>query len=146
MDLGKLRGTPGQGKGAGSSSPDGSKDLPTMGSEEANGKKGAKNITETKAWKEGMGGFRQIWGNYIQTLIVYFKRMTRVEQESLITRACQVITVGCAIVLTTFFYQFIPTLIRVFALPAFIVGSWFVATRVVAPIVIAQFENKLNDS
>ncbi len=138
MDLGKLRGSPGE-----SSPPDDqAKDLPST-TPKIRGKN-PKNITETKAWKEGVGGFRQVWSNYLNTLSTAFRRMTRADQEQLITKLCQVITVGCAIVLTTFFYQFVPTLIRVFALPAFIVGSWFIATRVVSPMIITQFENKLN--
>lgn len=139
MDLGKLRGA--KGKTDSPSSPSGNgagdgKDLPSRGN--------PKNITETKAFKKGMGGMSNMWSNYMAILDRYFKGMTRTDQEQLIVRGCQVITVGCAIVLTTFFYQFVPLLVRVFALPLFIVGSWFVATRVVAPIIIAQFENKLN--
>lgn len=143
MDLGKLRGAKSKsGDSASSSSPSGNgtgdhRDLPADQLK-------PKNIYETKPFKTGMGGVTQMWSNYVAILHNSFKRMDRSEQEQLIVRLCQVITVGCAIVLTTFFYQFVPLLVRVFFLPLFIVGSWFVATRVVSPIIIAQFESKLN--
>jgi hypothetical protein len=139
MDLGKLRGA--KGKTDSPSSPSGNG---TGGSLDVPSRVNPKNITETKAFKKGMGSVGNMWSNYMAILERYFNGMSRADQEQLILRGCQVITVGCAIVLTTFFYQFIPLLVRVFALPLFIVGSWFVATRVVAPIIIAQFENKLN--
>lgn len=85
-----------------------------------------------------------LWDQYVRDMIAHFNGMTRDEKESLIVRACQVGTMGCAIVLTCFFYQFIPNLIRIFALPAFIIGSWFVASTVVGPIVIRQFDSQLN--
>jgi len=139
MDLGKLRGAKGsRAADEPSASGNGSGDRKDLT------KVNPKNITETPAFKKGMGGLGQMWSNYTAVLARYFAGMSRQDQEQLIVRLCQVVTVGCAIVLTTFFYQFVPLLVRVFALPAFIVGSWFVATRVVAPIIIAQFESKLN--
>ncbi len=140
MDLSKLRGakgnaedtnsSPGTGNGAGSK-----RELST---------KNPKNITETHAYKKSKAGLGAMWTNYVHLLSSYFARMSRVDQEQLIIRGCQIVTIGCAIVLTTFFYQFIPQLIRVITLPVFIAGSWFVATRVVSPIMISQFESKLN--
>ncbi len=85
-----------------------------------------------------------MWQLYCSYLARYFKTMDRVDQEQLIIRLCQVVTVAWAIALTTFFYLFVPLLVRVFVLPLFLVGSWFVATRVVAPIAIAELEPKLN--
>ncbi|MBX9670323.1 MAG: hypothetical protein K2X93_22175 [Candidatus Obscuribacterales bacterium] len=142
MDLGKMRGTRGRtDESASDDSVSGNgtgRKVPARRSEK-------KSIKDNKALREGMGGLSAIWGNYTATLSAYFKSMSRDAQEQLITRLCQVITVGSAIVLTSFFYQFIPLPVRVFAMPVFIVGSWFVATRVVAPIIIAQFEDKLNN-
>jgi len=145
VDLGKLRGA-GK-KGADPSGSDVSKSTEQASDKSSSLRpigKGPKNITETKAFKQGMGNFKQLWENYINILASDFRRRTRYEQEMLILRMCQVVTVGCAIVLSTFFYQFVPLLIRVFAFPAFIVGSWFVASRVVAPIIVTQLESKLN--
>lgn len=84
---------------------------------------------------------RQLWAS---SLADAFKRMHRSEQEALIVRLCQISCVFTAIVLTSFFYQFVPILVRVLGLPTFIIGSWFVATRVLSPIVIAHYEMSLN--
>lgn len=137
MDLGKLRAAKGNPGDTDEASPSG------------NGKRdlirtNPKNITETRAYKEGKAGIGQMWSNYLRVLGSYFHKMRREDQEQLIVRFCQVVTVGCAVVLTSFFYQFVPSLVKVFALPLFFVGTWFVATRVVSPIIIAQFESKLN--
>ncbi|MBX3072415.1 hypothetical protein KF707_10345 [Candidatus Obscuribacterales bacterium] len=140
MDLGKLRGAKGKTDAPSSPSGNGSGDSRDVPSNRLK----PKNITETRGFKQGVTGVGNMWSNYMAILDRYFKGMSRPDQEQLITRGCQIVTVGCAIVLTTFFYQFIPLLVRVFALPLFIVGSWFVATKVVAPIILAQFEEKLN--
>jgi|AGTN01.2.fsa_nt_gi hypothetical protein len=145
-DLGKLRGGTGK-KGADPAGSDMSRSTESAGDKSSSLRpigKGPKNITETKAFKQGMGGFKQMWDNYVNILASDFRRRSRGDQEALILRMCQVVTVGCAIVLSTFFYQFVPLLIRVFAFPVFIVGSWFIASRVVGPIILTQLENKLN--
>lgn len=145
MDLGKLRGA--SNKGADPQGSDMSRSTESAGEKSSSLRpigKGPKNITETKAFKQGAGNFKQLWDNYVNILASDFRRRSRYDQEQLILRMCQVITVGCAIVLSTFFYQFVPLLIRVFAFPAFIVGAWFVASRVVSPIIITQLESKLN--
>lgn len=137
MDPGKLRGVQGKSSGEKSSGNGDGKDLPSD-------RLKPKNITETPTFKKGVGSLGQMWSNYTALLDRSFRNMDRADQEQLIVRSCQVVTVGCAIVLTTFFYQFVPLLVRVIFLPLFIVGSWFVATKVVAPIITAQFEDKLN--
>ena len=149
MDFGKLRGS---GKGQDkNSAPSGSSknDLPSSVDGGRNGGPGPggkkpKSITETNAWRQGMGGFRSMWSQYLGILASSFRNMNRGDQEALITRICQVITVGCAFVITNFFYQFLPTLVRLFGFPVVVVGAWFLATKVIAPIMISQFESKLN--
>ena len=79
------------------------------------------------------------WNRYIQIIEAGFKRLSRDEKERLVTRMCQVITVGCAVVLASFFYQFVPTLIRAFAIPAFIIGSWFIATKMRIPLTASKY-------
>ncbi|MDZ4837781.1 MAG: hypothetical protein SGJ27_28700 [Candidatus Melainabacteria bacterium] len=143
MDLSKLRGAKGN-PGEIDQSPPASNGAGDKRELPSKSPKNPKSVTETNAYKQGKAGIGQFWSNYVHLLSNYFSRMSRSDQEQLIVRGCQVVTVGCAIVLTTFFYQFVPLLIRVFTLPLFIVGSWFVATKVVSPIIIAQFENKLN--
>lgn len=139
MDLGKLRAAKGKAAETDDSAPSNGR-----GEKRELSRTNPKNITETKAYKEGKAGIGQMWNNYLLLLSSYFQKMKREDQEQLIVRFCQVVTVGCAVVLTSFFYQFVPSLVKVFALPLFFVGTWFVATRVVSPIIIAQFESKLN--
>ncbi len=105
---------------------------------------GPKNIMETQAWKEGTGGARRLWSNYMNILAESFSRMPRDGQEQLIVRLSQVLTIGSAILILSFFYAFIPVFIRVLALPAVVVGAWYAGTKVVAPIMIARFDSYLN--
>ena len=124
-------------------------DLPAVSdtaSRFGNGKKtgGPKNIQETKAWKESIGGVQRFWGNYINTLKTAFRRMDRRQQEELITRVSQIITVGTAIITMSAWYWFMPQQIRVIALPLVIVGSWWVGTKIVGPSMIARFDSHLN--
>ncbi len=142
MDFSKMR-------GSGNSRREDSGDLPQRvserpGSSGPSGSMGPKNITETKAFQKGVGGLRSMWGNYLDVLAAHFQKMNRPQQELFILRMCQVITIGCAIVVATIFYGYIPVMVRVFAFPIFIAGAWFTATRVVSPTIIAQFEHKLN--
>lgn len=144
MDLSNLRGSPKGKKRESSKSARSSESGADEDNNNHNQLARPRDVTQTKAWQQSTGGLKQMWENYISILATQFQRLDRPAQEQLIMRLCQVITVGCAIVLTNFFYQFIPLMIRVFAFPAILVGSWFVATKVVTPIVIAQFEDKLN--
>jgi|GEM_PF-1314287 len=149
MDLSNLRGSPKGKKRESSKSARSSETGPEDNNERSDNNNHnqlakPRDVTQTKAWQQSTGGLKQMWENYVSILATQFQRLDRPAQEQLIMRLCQVITVGCAIVLTNFFYQFIPLMIRVFAFPAILVGSWFVATKVVTPIVIAQFEDKLN--
>lgn len=142
MDFSKMKGAGGRNEANNSAElPDKVSDGKGRG---PTGQMGPKNITETKAFQQGMGGIRSLWGNYLNILASNFNRMTRAEQEMFILRMSQVVTIGFAMVLASFFYQFIPLLVRVFAFPVFLIGSWFVATRIVSPIIIAQVEHKLN--
>ena len=136
MDLSKLRGSK-KGKDSSSSSSNGSDNTDSS-------KDAPKNIMETNTWKKSSSGITSMWKNYVTILGKYFENYSRSEQERLITTMCQVVTIGCATVLVTLFYPFIPQLIRLFAVPAILVASWFVATKVVSAIIIAQFDDKLN--
>ncbi|HEY9772299.1 MAG TPA: hypothetical protein V6C81_00660 [Planktothrix sp.] len=107
-----------------------------------NGQK-PKNIMETKAWKESAGGARRFWHNYLNTLSTAFNRMSRPEQEQLITRISQIVAIGTAVITMNAWYWFLPQQVRVVALPAIVVASWFVGTKVMAPAMIARFEKHM---
>lgn len=158
MDFSKTKGGgPGRGKkGRAGDVPDGAIDA-SPGNLPANteqgskrfegggaGRTGPKNIMETQAWKDGTGGARKLWGNYLSILSESFARMPRDAQEQLIVRLSQVLTIGSAILILSFFYAFIPVFIRVLALPAVVVGAWYAGTKVVAPIMVTRFDSYLN--
>jgi hypothetical protein len=103
-----------------------------------------KNIRETKAWQDGSAGVKKMWWNYKQTLSESFKRMGRAQQEQLITQLSMIVTIGTTILLLSFFYNFLPQVVRVFALPLIGVGSWWAGTRIVAPIMIGRYDEYLN--
>ncbi len=153
MDFSKTKGGGPRGgkKGRAGDGPDSIDASPGMPAQTEQGGKrfegggtGPKNIMETQAWKEGTGGAKKLWGNYMNILSDSFARMPRDGQEQLITRLSQVLTIGSAILILSFFYAFIPVFIRVLALPAVVVGAWYAGTKVVAPIMIARFDSYLN--
>lgn len=142
MDLGKLRGNDNQEDNRSSSfgqSDNAKKDADSNGRGD-----GPKSLMDTKPWKKGKTGVFSIWSNYVNVLATTFQNYSRFEQERLITVGSQVITLGCSTVLICLFYPFVPQPVRLIAVPAILVGAWFVSTRVVSQIIIAQFDDKLN--
>lgn len=136
MDLSNIRG-----KNKMADSPSAKSD---NGSDDKKGAKNPKNIMETDTWKKSKSGVLSMWSNYVDILSRAFQNYSREEQERLITTMSQVVTIGCATVLITLFYPFIPKPIILVAVPTILFGSWFVATRVVSSIIISQFDDKLN--
>lgn len=103
-----------------------------------------KNIQETKLWKDGTGGARRFWSNYLTLLSTAFKRLTRRGQEELIIRVSTIVSVGTAIITLNAWYWFLPQFVRVLALPVVAVGSWWLGTRIVGPSMIERFASHLN--
>lgn len=102
------------------------------------------SIQDTKIWKDSKSGVAKFWQNYLDTLAMYFRQMSRAEQEDLITRASLIMTIGGSALILTFFYGFLPDIVRVFSLPAIAVGGWFVGNKVVTPVMLSRFEKYLN--
>ncbi|GEM_PF-1805193 len=105
---------------------------------------GPRNIQETEAWQHSRAGLKNIWANYKATLAAAWKRMPRADQEAVVTRLCMIVTVGVTVVVIMFFYGFMPPLIRLVGVPALGLGSYWAGTRLVAPIILAQYEQYLN--
>ncbi|HEY9679471.1 MAG TPA: hypothetical protein V6C76_15795 [Drouetiella sp.] len=103
-----------------------------------------RNLQETKVYKDSVKGARTAWHNYLSFLSVKFQDTPRRGQEQFIQRMSQTFTIGSAVLITSFVYPFLPTLIRVFALPVVLVVSWWLGTKVVTPQMIARFEKYLN--
>jgi len=105
---------------------------------------GPRSIQDTQLYQEGVGNARRIWFNYVNLLKTYFKKMTRPEQIQLITRLATILSMGSAVLILSFFYSFLPTVIRVFALPAVLVVSWWAGQNIVANVLVTRFETYLN--
>ncbi len=75
-----------------------------------------------------------------------FRNTPRAGQEAFILRMSQAITIGSAGLIALFVYPFLPTLVRVFALPVVLVLSWLLGTKLVAPQMMSRVESYLNQS
>lgn len=103
-----------------------------------------RNVLETKIWQNSVGAISKFWANYQNLLSLSFKRMPREMQEQLISRICMIITIGVATILIMFFYPFIPQYIRIPLVPISIIGSYWLANRVVSPVMLSRYEHILN--
>lgn len=103
-----------------------------------------RSIQDTRVWKDSTGGLKRVWGNYVALLGRSFRQLSREEQERYITRFSITIAVGASCVMASFFYWFLPPLIRVLIVPVFIGVSWWAGAKLIAPQVIARFERYLS--
>ena len=103
-----------------------------------------KSVQDTQVWKGGSRNIKRLWSGYLDTLKQSFYNMPRAGQLELIYKGSIVITMGVAVVSLGLFYYFLPTIVRVFALPVVGVTAWFTATKLVAPIITARMEQYLN--
>lgn len=103
----------------------------------------ARNITETQAWKSSSKGFKRFWTNYKNILKESFNRMSRQEQEDLITKFAMIITLGVTCLVILIFYPVTPRLMRVLGLPVALLVAWWAGRRIVGPVVIERMEGLL---
>jgi hypothetical protein len=103
-----------------------------------------RSIRETEPWKASQRGISRLWNNYKTVLATSFKAMSRDEQEQLITNFCMIVTIGVTGLALLLFYQFIPRLVRVFAVPVAGFAAWWTGTRIVAKVMIMRLESILN--
>jgi hypothetical protein len=103
-----------------------------------------RSIQDTQAWKGGAKGLKNLWNRYISTLKDSFANMPRSTQLELISKGSIIVTMGVAVISLGLFYYFLPTIVRVFALPVLLVAAWFVGTRLVAPMVADRLEPYMN--
>lgn len=109
------------------------------------GRPGApRSVQDTKFYKETSTGAKAAWTNYTAMLATQFKRMSRAEQENMITRLCQIVTIGSAMLVISLFYNFLPLFLRVFALPLVFIGAYWAGTKIVSPIMIVRYDRYLN--
>lgn len=82
--------------------------------------------------------------NELDKLRLAFLMKSPAEKRQVIHMMSQVVTIGCATVLVSLFYPFIPTPIRLISIPAILFLSYFLTGRMVGNILCARFEEKLN--
>jgi hypothetical protein len=102
------------------------------------------SIKDSKIWQNTVGPTKNAVAGYFGFLGKSFHDLPRMEQERLITNYCQILTIGAAIVILTFANPFLPTLVRVIALPAVGIFAWYMSTNVVSAIVIKRMDKYLN--
>ena len=96
-------------------------------------------------WKASKAGVSKAWGNYRQHLATSFSKMNRYQQEVLVERMCLIITIGVTGLALLLFYPLISRNIRVFLVPAVIVGAWWAAKKIVTPVVLDRLGGLLNN-
>jgi hypothetical protein len=89
----------------------------------------------------GGAGLQNAWANYRRALSDAFNKMNRFEQEALITRLCQIVTIGVALLALLLFYHMMPLAVRVLIVPVGVVGAWWAANNVVTPVIITRMES-----
>ena len=102
-----------------------------------------RSIQDTQAWKDSTGGLRKIWNNYLRLLGSTFQQLSRTEQIRYIERFSITIAVGAACVMSSFFYWFLPSLVRVLIVPVFLGAAWWTGSKLIAPQIIARFDQYL---
>lgn len=108
------------------------------------GRGNPRNIQETQAWQKSQAGIQNMWANYRRVLKTSWQKMPRADQEALITRLCQIVTIGVSVLVLMFFYGFLPKLIAIFAVPGVLIASFWAGTKIVAPIITVQYDQYLN--
>ena len=102
-------------------------------------------IQESKVWKDSIGAGQRLWSNYLNVLSTYFSRMSRIDQEELISKFSWIITLGAA---SLAWYQIYPLFhpnIRLIALPITAIAAYWFGKNVVSKIMIERFAKYLNN-
>ncbi|HEY9792816.1 MAG TPA: hypothetical protein V6D22_20615 [Candidatus Obscuribacterales bacterium] len=100
--------------------------------------------SKPEPWKNGRAGVNKAWNNYRGHLSSSFSRMTRYQQEQLVERMCLIVTIGVTGLALLLFYSLINRTVRVFLVPAAIVGAWWAAKKIVTPVVLDRLSGLLN--
>jgi hypothetical protein len=109
-----------------------------------NGANRPSNIMETKAWKKTSGGVKQMFERYIEILRNEWTRMVRRDQEALIIRGSQILTIGSAALALSFVYPLLPLFARVFSVPVVLGFAWWFGTNIISSVLIGRFDKYLN--
>lgn len=67
-------------------------------------------------------------------------RSWKSEQHVVLTTCCLVLCIGTSILALNAVYHFLPTAVRLFAVPALLYGAYHLGLRVVAPYIFGKFQ------
>ncbi len=107
-------------------------------------KKGNK-LTESKIWKDTVGVVQKLWDNYLRVLGTYFQRMSRIEQEELITKYSWIVALGGVSLIWCQVYTFLPPVLRVIGFPLSMALAYWFGKKIVSRIMIERLSKYLND-
>ncbi len=102
-------------------------------------------IQDSKVWKDSVGTGQKLWGNYLNVLSTYFQRMSRYEQEELITKFSWILTLGGAALAWCQIYPLFHPIIRIFAFPITCVAAYWFGKNIVSKIMIERLGRYLNN-
>ena len=81
---------------------------------------------------------------YLQIMSRNFKLLGRENQELLIKRICQTLTLGLTSLALVFAYSFIPEIIRIFLVPVAGLLAWWLGSNLVTSVMLDRLQNYLD--
>ncbi len=102
-------------------------------------------LTESKIWKETVGVLQKGWDNYLRLLATYFQRMSRNEQEALITKYSWIVSLGGVGLIWCQIYTFLHPVLRVIGFPLSMAVAYWFGLKIVSRIMIERMSKYLND-
>lgn len=102
-------------------------------------------LTETRAWKDSIGLIERMWDSYLRLLASYFRKMSRYEQEELLTKYSWIISVGGTLLVWCQIYPLFLPIVRVIAFPLTLGVAYWFGKRIVSTVVIERLSKYLND-
>ncbi len=88
-----------------------------------------------------MGAGKKLWNNYLQLLSTQFQRMTRNEQEELITKFSWILAVGGTLLIWCKIYPLFHPVIRLFVCPLTCIVAYWFGKKYNFEIMIDRFSN-----
>jgi hypothetical protein len=100
-------------------------------------------LQESRLWKDSVGALQKMWDNYLEVLATYFQRMSRLEQEQLITKYSWIIAMGGVGLIWCQIYNFVPPVLRVIGFPLSLAFAYWFGKTIVSRIMIDRLSKYL---
>jgi hypothetical protein len=95
--------------------------------------------------QDGQKGLKKLIAAYFNFLRTSFRNTPRYQQESYINRFSQIVCIGISAVILNSFYSVLLPQVRIISLPIIVGLAWYVANKVVAPVLIKRMGAYMND-